>query len=245
MRVVVATALVVLAAGAAFADPIALNTEMVTDSGFETGTAGNSFNVPVTNPFNAATGPYGVWIDVNQWKYQLGGSGGGSLYAGHVTGTSNNTNILFQGIDTRMGLGGTELTFSMDYRFDGGTDSRRVFVLGLTNENVSRFPNSFPSNNLFLPPGAILLDLDKTDLPITTGTWGSLTRSITIIDPNAYNSILIAVIYSSGTNATAQVAVRGVDNVSLQITGGAIPEPGALLLFAAAGAAAMLRRRRR
>ena len=242
MRFLAAVALAVCLAGVSYADPIAPGVEMVTDGGFETGTAGNSIIPPgVAFPaYNAMTGPFGVWIDVNQWKYVAGGPSGSGLYAGHVTGNTNNTNLLFQGINTSMGLGGTKLAFEMDYRFDGGHDNRRVFVLGLTTENVSRFAPFWPSGNAFLPPGDILLDLNKNDLPLTNG-WSHITRSIMVTNPNAYKSIVVAIIFNSGSVAAGQTATRGVDNVSLKV----VPEPGALLLFAAAGAAMLVRRRRR
>jgi len=212
--------------------------ELLTDGGFETGTAGNNFNGAFST-FVPTSGPFGIWMDVNQWQYASGGVGG-SLFASHVT-KGDNTNLLFQGVDVSGGLPGSALTLSFDYVFAGGSSNRDVWVLGLTGatETVSKFANFFPSGNSDSPPGDVLLHLTDTEL-VTTADWKHL--SFDLAAAGSYDALLVGFKFSSGSSSADWSKLRGVDNVSLTAT----PEPAlpALLLLGAAALGWHRRRRR-
>ncbi len=173
------------------------------------------------------------WIKLGTWSVQSGGiciTPCDGSFAQHVPPTSDNTNLLFYGLDIS-GLGaGTSLTLS----FDSITSNRAgtVYVAGMITGQHLLDPFAPWFNVEAAPTDGVLL---QSVALAQSGIWSSKSISFTL--GQSFDALVIG-FAMGGTDGS-----RGVDNVLLQT----VAEPGALALLGLGAAAFGLvaRRRRR
>ena len=157
------------------------------------------------------------WNDLVRWQVIATGGNPGAWAQQTPSGVGAEESLLFYGFDAT-GLG-TGTAFSLDFDFlnESGNFNGRVYIGGLVGtEKISRFA----------PWG----DLSATSFASYTisnnvNSWTAFTTINGIV--NADYDVLYLAFQMGGYDA-----LRGVDNVNLQV-GAPVPEPGTLLLLGA------------
>ncbi len=171
------------------------------------------------NPPSGADDNLGKWLDFPsslRWGISGNGQGGAAdSYAKHLTQTSDNTNLLYYGIDLS---GYLQLaTFALDFDYIASNRKPTVVLAGMLNGQHALDP--------FAPwfsPG----DLDDGETILqqkmnTTNSWTSVHIEGSV--SKDYDVLALGFIMGGTTGN------RGIDNISLSAK--SIPEPGIVLMI--------------
>lgn len=183
---------------------------------------------------DATKGDTGEWYALSPWMVTSGGPSGSSYYFDH-TGGGGSDQRAFQPVDTSsMSLAGSDITLSFDYLFDSGDwqiQNMGVALVGLSGTGAQYVAFGGAGYDGFFGGTDVAIArnvLGSTSLdPTGKDTWGHYSLTATI-DQNY--DVIIAVFASSAWNLLgSDSGMRGIDNVSMDVS--SVPEPATMLLF--------------
>jgi len=186
--------------------PAVASANLITNGDFEgAGITSGGFAVNTASTYNK-------WLDVNQWQQVCDAS---NCFAQHVSPTSDNTNLLFQGFDATGLTAGTTLNIAFDYAFAQASGAKQFRIYGLNADGTLSQFAPFPVTN-----GSLLETF--TLAQVASLTSYSTTYTLT----GEYSAIVIGFLFGSGPGGSA--ALRAVDNVMVTAS---VPTPAPLALF--------------
>jgi len=189
---------------------------------FTGGTIHDNLTIDLTdNPPSGANDNLGKWIDFpNTFRWGIsdnGQSGSGDYYAQHLVQTSDNTNLLFYGIDLSPYPALTEVTLEFDYI--ASNRKPKIAIAGLLNGQHKLDPyGGWFSGDPAGDDGVILYEaqIDKQ------ASW-YIDKQITVPVSQDFDVLALGFIMGGIEGS------RGIDNVEVNAT--PVPEPATILLI--------------